>query len=108
MLRALLFALALALTGCGTLSVNAGAQRAYKTIDAYVLLIENRVDRGRISKTAAQGAINDAKKARDTVAEAYVALAACKAPPCDGTALLTSVQPLLLEYERQLSMEQKP
>lgn len=109
MRRLILTLLTAILVACatGAPTPNAAALKAYQTIDAYVLLIENAVDRGRIDKASAIKASAQAKKARATVEEAEAMLAGCKVAPCaDGTAILQSVQPLLLEYERQLRAQQ--
>jgi hypothetical protein len=102
----LAFVLAFLAACASTPTKNQATQKAYQTINAYVLLIENGIDRGRIDKATALARVATAKKARAKVEEAERLLASCKVEPCDGTSILQSVQPLLIEYERQLREQQ--
>lgn len=102
-----LVACALALlTACasGPPSINSQLKAAYDTTNAYVEVTSTSLLRGRITVEQATKASASAKKARDAIDSAALALAACKPPaPCtDYLTIIQSLQPTLLEFEREL------
>ncbi len=94
------------LAGCasGPPSVNTQLKAGYDTTAAYADLARTSLLRGRITAEQAAKASANAKKARDTLDAAALALAGCKpAAPCTGyTDLMSALQPTLLELEREL------
>lgn len=115
LVRSFLAACALAiLTACATTSgplpINNALKAAYDTTSAYVDVTSVSYQRGRITQEQAARASANAKKARDRIDAAAAALAACKPPaPCtDYLAIMQSLQPTLLEFERELRAQQGP
>lgn len=101
----------LVLAACANLattSPNAQIELAAKTVEAYVDMTVTSLQRGRITPEQAAKASENAKKARDTIVAARVALAGCKPEtPCTGfTSLLQGLQPSLYEFERELRAQQ--
>lgn len=88
----------------GAPSVNTQLKAGYDTTTAYADLARTSLLRGRITAEQASKASANAKKARDTLDAASVALAGCKpTAPCTGyTDLMSALQPTLLELEREL------
>jgi multidrug efflux pump subunit AcrA (membrane-fusion protein) len=99
------------LAGCasGPPSVNTQLKAGYDTTAAYADLARTSLLRGRITAEQAAKASANAKKARDTLDAASVALAGCKpdAPCTDYTNLMQALQPTLLEIERELRAKEK-
>lgn len=105
-MKRLLVIFALFLASCAT-QPNAQILMAYDSVNAYVSATNTSLQRGRITPDQAAKASVNAKKARDTVDTAAVALGNCK-PPCSPEKILQSLQPTLLELERDLrAREQK-
>jgi hypothetical protein len=100
---ALLFLTACAAT---TVTVNHSLQGGYQLINSYVTVMYSAYQRGRIDEPTARTAIERARKAEEVVDAAVVALGACKPPACDPTQILQSIQPMLMELERDLRAEQ--
>lgn len=97
------------LTACASApSVNSQLKAAYDTTGAYVDMTATSLMRGRITVAQAEKASANAKKARETIDAAALALGACKPPtPCtDYLSLITSLQPTLYEFERELRAQQ--
>lgn len=94
----------LAACATGTPSVNSQLKAAYDTTNAYVEVTTSSLLRGRITVDQAAKASANAKKARDAIDTAAVALAGCRAPnPCTQyVTLMQGLQPALLEFEREL------
>lgn len=102
---------AFVLAACASLattSPNAQIELAAKTVEAYVDMTITSLQRGRITPEQAERASANAKKARDTINAAAVALKGCKpeAPCTDFTSLLQGLQPSLYEFERELRAQQ--
>jgi D-tyrosyl-tRNA(Tyr) deacylase len=81
---------------------------AYATTSAYVQVTTQSLERGRITAAQAARASASAKKVQATLDTARVALAGCKPEaPCTAyTDLMSSLQPALLELERELRARQ--
>lgn len=80
---------------------------AYQTADNYVINAQTLLARGRITPDQAAAASAKAKKTRDKLNEAAVALALCERAPCtDFTALLQAAQPDLLKLEAELRQKE--
>lgn len=94
----LIFAL---LTACATTQPNSQIMMAYDVVNAYVNSTGSALQRGRITPDQAALASRNAKRARDTVDAAAIALGNCK-PPCKPEDILQGLQPTLLELEREL------
>jgi hypothetical protein len=97
------------LTACASApSVNGQLKAAYDTTNAYVEITSTSLQRGRITADQAARASANAKKAMNAIDTAAFALAGCKPPsPCtDYLALMQSLQPTLLEFERELRSQQ--
>lgn len=93
------------LVGCAT-GPNASIKTGYDTVDAYVQVTTQALERGRITPAQASQASANAKKAKESIDTAANALMACK-PPCDPASILTGLQPTLLELEKQLRAQQE-
>ena len=90
------------LTACASLSTpNGKIAAAYDTVNAYVQTTGAALVRGRITPDQAARASANAKRARDAVDAAAITVADCK-PPCDATAVVQALQPMLLELEAEL------
>jgi starvation-inducible outer membrane lipoprotein len=109
--------LSMVLAACATSPANLAIANAYDTVNAYVEFNANALMRDRITVVQAGLASAKAKKARDTIDVAAVALKACQAapqPPASAPALpcagyeqaLRALQPMLLELERDLRAKQ--
>jgi hypothetical protein len=98
------------LTACatGAPSINTQLKAGYATTAAYVDLARTSLLRGRITEEQASKASANAKKARDTLDAAALALAGCKPDlPCtEYTNLMSALQPTLLELERELRAQE--
>jgi hypothetical protein len=104
-------ALALALLAAcatGAPSINTQLKAGYDTTAAYADLARTSLLRGRITPAQAAKASTNAKKARDTLDAARIALAGCKPElPCtEYTNLMGALQPTLLELERELRAQE--
>ena len=105
-MKRLLVALVIFLAACAS-GPNAQIQMAYDSINAYVLTTKTSLERGRITPDQAAKASANAKKAREAVDSASLAIGSCK-PPCNPETILQNLQPTLLELERELrAREQK-
>lgn len=103
-------ATALLMTACatGAPSLSSQLDTAYATTSAYVQVTTQSLERGRITADQAAKASANAKKVKDTLDTARVALASCvPEQPCTKyTDLLSALQPSLLELERELRARQ--
>lgn len=105
-LKRLLAALALALlTACAT-QPNAQIMMAYDLVNSYVNATGSALQRGRITPEQAAQASRNAKRARDSVDAAALALGNCK-PPCKPEDILQNLQPTLLSLEAELRAREK-
>jgi hypothetical protein len=111
MKKLILIACALLLAACasGPPSINTQLKAGYDTTTAYADLARTSLLRGRITPDQAAKASANAKKARDTLDAAGLALAACKpeAPCTEYTNIMQALQPSLLELERELRAKEK-
>lgn len=112
MKRLILIACALLLAACATIGgpakPNDQLETAAGTVSAYVQATEIALMRGRITPDQAAKASANAKKARDAIVAARLALAGCKpeAPCADYVGLLQQLQPTLYELERELRAQE--
>jgi hypothetical protein len=110
MKRLFLIAVLSLLAACTTVSLtpNSQIQTAAETVSAYVRATEIALMRGRITPDQAAKASANAKKARDSIVAARVALAGCKPDtPCtDYVSLIQQLQPTLYELERELRAQE--
>jgi hypothetical protein len=89
------------LVACATVSQNSQLKFAYDTVSAYTDSTATALMRGRITPDQASKASANAKKARDAVDTAAIALAKCVSP-CDPSTILNGLQPTLIELEKEL------
>jgi hypothetical protein len=103
---------ALVLAACAGMakapSLSSQLDAAYATTAAFVQVTEQSLERGRITADQATKASANAKKVKDTLDAARVALAGCvPEKPCTAyTDLMSALQPSLLELERELRARQ--
>ena len=98
------------LTGCvgvsPTVSIDYSLRGAYDVLTAYIEVMSSAYQRGRIDKEQAMKAQKQVEKAEVAIDSAATAVFNCKSP-CDPQAILATLQPMLLEMERELREQQK-
>jgi hypothetical protein len=83
-------------------SPNYSIATANDTVAAYTTVVRQALERGRITPEQAGKASDKAKKAREAIHTAQLALLKCAPPSCDPTSILQGLQPTLFELEREL------
>jgi hypothetical protein len=108
--RTLLFAFAFAITvACATLPPRNALELGYKTVTAHMSVTAQQLDRGTLEPAQGARRIAAAEALKGKLDAAGAALALCKPEvPCTGYAsLMQSLQPSLLELERELREAEK-